>query len=52
MTAIVADPPGDRIYFTSRGIDMLKTDGSGRTTLISNPSTDNIVSLAVDLKNG
>ena len=52
MTAIVADPFRDRIYFTSRGIEMLNTDGTGRRPLISNPGGHYIVSLDVDLKNG
>ena len=50
MTAIVADPDGDRIYFTYNNVEVLNTDGSGRTRIISNPGTVIIVSLALDLK--
>ena len=51
MYTIVADPVGNNIYFVTDndGVEVVKTDGSGRTTLTNNPGLLT-VGLAVDLK--
>ena len=48
MYAMVIDSIGDKIYFTFGNIEMMNTDGSGRTTIIPNPGLQT-KSLGLDL---
>ena len=49
MSAIVLDPVGDRLYFSSPGgVEAINVDGSNRTKLADNFT----ISLAVDVKQG
>ena len=49
MRAIVADPVGEQIYFAYVDVEMINTNGSGRTTFIAKPGSDT-TGLAVDIQ--